>query len=131
MAKITQSRSFDTAESFQTQAGQQLRGMITAFAELVELVLRNLRNGLTYADNFDSLTKQVSLRDGVATVIEVGAKRPTEARVRFVLDPTRALKYPLAYSFNPQGQFTVTATFITPPVDPPLEVPLILLILFG
>lgn len=128
MAQVTLSRIFEASKTLATKAGAELEDFINYSAQLAEVVLRNLRNGLTYTDNFDCVVKKISLRHGVATAVDVGKKRPTEARVRFVYDSSYALDKPLQYYFDASGKFTVKATFTPVPTT---EIPIDLLILFG
>lgn len=130
MSKITISRIFETSRALATKSGQELADVIQFLAELAEQTLRNLRNGLTYGDNFDCEPKTVALRTGVATVVSVAGTKPVkEVRIRRFLDT----RYPLAtwiWYIAPSGSLTVQATFSSSPAAN-YEVPLEILIYFG
>lgn len=130
MAKITISRIFETSRALATKAGAELSDVVQFVADLAEQTLRNLRNGLTYTDNFDCQSKPVYLRNGVATPVSVsGLKAVSEVRVRRFLDTRYALSSWIWY-VDQNGRLTVTAGFSGSP-DANYEVPLEILILFG
>lgn len=130
MAKISISRIFETSRALATKSGQELSDVVGFVADLGEQSLRALRNGLTYADNFDCEPKQVALRTGVATVISVIGQKPVrEVRVRRFFDTRYALDSWIWY-VSGTGELTVKATFTSTP-DANYEVPLEILIYFG
>lgn len=130
MSKITISRIFETSRALATKSGQELADVIQFLADLGEQTLRNLRNGLTYPDNFDCEVKSVFLRTGVATVVSTsGTKAVKEVRVRRFLDT----RYPLdswIWYVDQAGALTVKAGFASSP-SADYEVPLEILIYFG
>lgn len=76
MAKITISRLFETSKILATKSGQELSDFVNYVAELAEQTLRNLRNGLTFQDNFNCLVSSVKLSQATNTVINTGGKQP-------------------------------------------------------
>lgn len=67
--KITITRLLETSKALSTEAGQQLKETLVYLAELAEQTVRALRNGLTFADNFDCTVSKVSLKHNTATVV--------------------------------------------------------------
>ena len=57
MAKISVSKIFELSKYLATKSGQELKDALIYLSEFAEVSLRTLRNGLTFRDNFDSLTK--------------------------------------------------------------------------
>ncbi len=59
--KLSISRVLETSKYLSTEAGKQLQEFITFVADLSENVLRSLRNGLTFRDNFDCQIVEATL----------------------------------------------------------------------
>lgn len=119
MAKITIQRIFETTKALSTEAGQSLADFINFNAQFAEITLRALRNGLTYADNIDCEIKIIEVSDDTLTVISLsGTRRPTEIRVRRVLNPVYILTQPLAWGFTSTGKVYVQAKFSPAPTTP-------------
>ena len=64
--KLTITRVLETAKVLATEAGQQIGDFISYMAEFVDQVVRALRNGLTFKDNFDCEVRLVSLLHNTA-----------------------------------------------------------------
>ena len=119
MAKITIQRIFETTKALSTEAGQSLADFINFNAQFAEITLRALRNGLTYADNIDCEIKTIELADNTLTTIALsGTRRPTEIRVRRVINPVYVLSQPLAWGFTSTGKVYVQAKFSPAPTTP-------------
>ena len=89
MAKVTLSRLFEVSRYLTTDAGNQLRDALVYLSEFVEVTTRNLRNGLTFGDNFDATLKTVTVRPDTEQVILTGERRRVaEVAVRRVVDDT-------------------------------------------
>lgn len=76
MTKLKISRLIEVAKFLTTKSGQELQDFITYVADLAEQVVRALRNGLTFSDNFDAAFRTASLVSGVASTLNVGDRRP-------------------------------------------------------
>jgi hypothetical protein len=119
MAKITIQRIFETTKALATEAGQSLQDFINFNAQFAELTLRSLRNGITYSDNFDCEIKKISISHNVNLNIPTDvSRRPTEVRVRRVLDVTSSLARPLSWGFSENGKVFVRAFFDPVPTSP-------------
>ena len=118
MAKITIQRIFETTKALATEAGQSLQDFINFNAQFAEVTLRALRNGLTYDDNMNCEIKQVTLtHNETQTVLQAAKNRPTEVRVRRVLDTQYALLSPLAWGYTASGAVFVKAAFTPTPTS--------------
>lgn len=111
--KLTITRVFETAKTLATEAGQQLSDHINYVAEFVDQVVRALRNGLTFRDNFDCQIKIVSLRHDVDQI--VSADRTVTGII-----PLRAIRQNLTISefgwwYDDNGRLTVRAAFDADP----------------
>ena len=60
--KLFINRIIETSRFLSTDAGQQLTDFINYMADLAEQVVRTLRNGLTFGDNFSCSISDVELR---------------------------------------------------------------------
>lgn len=76
MAAINVGRIFETSKILATKAGQEIRDFVDYSAAAFEQVVRALRNGLTFADNFDAKYIEVELVNDTVTGLNTGAKRP-------------------------------------------------------
>ena len=127
MAKITISRIFETSKILATEPGQILQDFINYMSQLAEQTLRNLRNGLTFADNFDCLISTVSLKDGVEQVINTSGRQPTGIIPLRVVS-TAYGSAGLVWYIDETGATKVSVTFTN---SPPTAQNVVLLILFG
>ncbi len=111
MARITISRLFEISKYLKTQAGQDLEGALTYLSEFAEVALRNLRNGLTFADNFDCLLKSVSLRTDTETVVTIaGGKRAKGVILLKTADPVYYVVTKFGWKYGADGNLVVFAT---------------------
>lgn len=123
--KITISRIFETTKALATDAGNQLQDFIQFQAQFAEIALRSLRNGLTYADNMDCTIKTIAFQDNTPLTLVLD-KKPTEIRIRKVLNSTYSLSKPIKWYFNNQGNPEITLNF-TPTPTAPISVEIIIL----
>lgn len=131
MAKITVSRIFELSKYLATKSGQELRDALTYMSEFAEVSLRNLRQGLTFGDNFDCTLKTVGIRSNLETTISLaGRKRPSAVWIRRVVDDTYYEVTSFGWKFNPDGDIVVKIVFTGSPAAT-LEISTELLILFG
>lgn len=114
MSKLNISRIFDVSKYLSTKAGQELADVLEYISSLSEQILRALRNGLSFADNFDAIQSTVSLTSGVASVVGTSGKRPIGiVPMRIVSTTSRVDSF--GWYLNDQGQTVVTATFTGSP----------------
>lgn len=131
MAKITVSRIFELSKYLATKSGQELKDALVYLSEFAEVSLRNLRNGLTFADNFDCELKTVSLRSNNETKISLASlKRPVDVKIRRVINNTYYIVDKFGWKFNSDGDIVITAVFSGSPAST-LDISCELLILFG
>lgn len=113
MAKVTLSRLFEVSKYLTTDAGKELKDALVYISEFVEVVTRNLRNGLTYVDNFDTVTKSVVLRPDTETVVYSNERRRVrEIIVRQVINDTYYRLVSFGWKYNSEGQVVVSADFL-------------------
>src|SRR3954469_1335808 len=75
--KLSIPKLLDTSRLLTTQAGQQLEELVTYVSVTFSQIIQALRNGLTYADNFDCLIQTVSLSHNTPQVINRGTATKT------------------------------------------------------
>lgn len=131
MTKITISRIMELSKALTTQAGQQLADPLTYLSEFAEVALRNLRNGLTFADNLDCEIRQVRLVHDVETVISIAAstKRATRITIDQIIDPAYYVADAFGWKYNSQGQIVVKIKYAGTP-SPTLALPVTLVVHF-
>ena len=136
MAKITISRLFEVSKYLATDAGKDLGDALQYLSEFVEVTIRNLRNGLTYADNFNAITKEVIVRPNTETVVL--GKDETRRVKEVVCRRARSDQYYIVSSFGwkyaPNGDLVISADFLDSASASPAsttDVKLDLLIHFG
>ena len=131
MARVTISRLFEVSNYLGTRAGSELRDALVYLSEFVEVTVRNLRNGLTYVDNFDVLRKEVTVREDRETVILVNdSRRVREVQVRQVVDDEFYVMSSFGWKYNTSGQIVIKCKFDgTPSAD--RDVNLVVLLHFG
>lgn len=131
MAKVTISRLFEISKYLATPAGQQLQDALRYLSIFIEVAVRNLKNGLTFFDNFACEIKQTSLQSGVETIVLPARKDPvTQIIIRRVIDQTYYVVTGFGWQYNSSGNLVVKATFGgSPPSNTNISVEL--LIFFG
>lgn len=131
MAKVTLSRLFEVSRYLTTEAGDQLKDALFYLSEFVEVTTRNLRNGLTFTDNFDTIIKTISVRPDTETVILVSDKRrATEVVLRRVVDNQYYDVSSYGWKYNSAGEIVVRVGFAgSPPATQDITV--VVMIHFG
>ncbi len=122
--KITLTRLLETSKVLTTEAGQQLKDMVTYLAEFVDQTVRTLRNGITFADNFDCATPTVSLKHNVASVV-ASTKAVTGILPIRTFSSVNALDS-FTWYYDEQNRLSVKASFVGSPAEA-VNVTLILL----
>lgn len=131
MAKITESRIFEVSKYLATKSGKELEGVLTYLSSFAELVLRNLRNGLTFGDNLDCEIKRVTVRNAVETVVAVASKRrPVRVYLDRVLDSTFYVCDRFGWRFNNNGDLVIKCIFDGSP-SPSLDIQVDITLIFG
>lgn len=72
--KITLGRIFEIGATLATRSGKEMQNFVEYMADAVEQCIRALRNGLTFADNFQCSIKQLSLTHNVTQVVYSNGK---------------------------------------------------------
>lgn len=116
MARTTFSRLFDIAKIASTKVYQEIPDFFTYFAQLAEVVVRNLRNGLTYEDNFNGDFKTVSLKHGTPQIVSTSKNPVRRCKADRVLS-TAYLISAFNWYYDNNGNFTVCVKYETP-ADP-------------
>lgn len=111
--KLTITRVFETAKILATETGQQISDMVNYLAEFVDQVVRALRNGLTFADNFDCQIKTVSLTHDVAQIVSSDRKVTGMIPIRCIRQDLMLAEFGWYYDDN--GRLTVKASFDADP----------------
>jgi hypothetical protein len=131
MAKITVSKIFELSKYLATKSGQELKDALIYMSEFAEVSLRNLRNGLTFADNFDCELKTALVRDNMeATISIAGKKRPAQVILRRVVSDVYYAVSKFGWKFDSQGNVIILVVFATTPAST-LDIQVELLVLFG
>lgn len=131
MAKVTISRLFEISSYLKTPAGNQLRDAFTYLSQFVEVTVRNLKNGLTFFDNFLCETKSVAVLPDTETVILPSNKSPvTQIMVRRVINDIYYTYSSFGWKYDNGGNLVIKMGFTgTPPATTNINVELI--IFFG
>lgn len=123
--KITLTRVLETSKILATDIGQKIPDFFNYMAEFVEQVVRALRNGLTFQDNFDCLVKTVSLQHDVPQVVSADRKVNGIIPLRVM---SQSLKLDgFGWYYDQQNRLTVNATFDPTPTS---TIDVMILILF-
>lgn len=116
MAKVTLSRLFEVSKYLTTDAGKDLKDALTYLSEFVEVTTRNLRNGLTFTDNFDTTIKEVTVRPDTETIVLTGERRRVrEVVVRRAVDDTYYVMDSFGWKYNPSGEVVIKVGFTGSP----------------
>jgi len=109
LAKITLSRLFEVSKYLTTDSGKELKGALIYLSEFVEVSIRNLRNGLTFEDNFDVTSKTVKIRSESENVVLTGEKkRVKEVIARRIIDDIYYVQKAFGWRYNAKGDLVVT-----------------------
>lgn len=131
MAKVTISRLFEISKYLATQSGKELEDAFRYLSIFIEVTVRNLKNGLTFFDNFFCEIKQVSLQSGVETIVLPSNKTTvTQIMVRRVISDTYYEVTGFGWRYNNEGNLVVKANLGgSPPANTNISIEL--LIFFG
>lgn len=115
---ISIAKLVEVSKFLATEAGGELREFIEYMGGMSEQVIRALKNGLTFRDNFDAEVLEVELTSGTAQI--VGNKKttvkPSGVLVQRVISSLYSLDAFLWY-LDGQNKLTVKATFTGSPTD--------------
>ena len=136
MAKITISRLFEVSKYMATESGKELGDALTYLSEFVEVTIRNLRNGLTYTDNFNAITKEVTVRPNTEAVVlgKSEVRRVKEVVCRRARSDQYYIVASFGWKYAANGDLVVMADFLDSAAASPAsttDVKLDLLIHFG
>jgi hypothetical protein len=110
VTKITIQRTYDKSQIANTDAGKQLDPFVDSQLSVNELVLRTLRNGVSFGDNVYCLVKDLELRHN--TPQTVGIDKPVDMiLVGRNYSKDYPLSAPLHWYYNDQNQVVVIAQF--------------------
>ncbi len=123
--KITLTRVLETSKILATEVGQKIPDFFAYMAEFVEQVVRSLRNGLTFQDNFDCVVKTVTLMTGVPQV--VSADRKVNGIIPLRIMSQSLMLSDFGWYYDQAGRLTVKAAFDT---DPGSSIDVMILLLF-
>lgn len=76
MAKLSVTRLLDASRMLTTDAGKQLRDLIDYVNNVSSEVVRALRGGLTFSDNFSCKFAEVTLTHNVANILNTDGRTP-------------------------------------------------------
>lgn len=128
MAKVNISRLFEVSRYLATPAGQQLKDALEYISSFATETVRNLKQGLTFGDNFDAEIKFISVLPNVETVIMPTKKGiVTQVMVRRVVDNVYYVIDSYGWKYNPSGDVVVKFGFTgSPPSTTAINVELII-----
>lgn len=131
MARVTISRLFEISEYLKTPSGKQLSDALSYLSTFVEVTVRNLKNGLTFGDNFLCELKTVSLLNNTETIILPSGKSPVvQIMVRRVVSDVYYSFDSFGWRYDNSGNLVVKVSFAgSPPAD--LNINVELIIFFG
>lgn len=131
MAKVNISRLFEVSRYLTTPAGQQLKDALEYLSSFATETVRNLKQGLTFLDNFDAELKFASVLPSVETVILPNKKTTiSQVMIRRVVDNVYYSVDSFGWKYNLEGNLIVKIVFTgSPPSTSTINVEL--LILYG
>jgi hypothetical protein len=131
MAKITVSRIFELSKYLATKSGQELKDALGYMSDFAEVTLRNLRNGLTFADNFDCEVRRITVKTNLESTISIASrKRASSVQVRRVISDQYYIVEKFGWKYNSEGDIVVTIVFSGSPAAT-LDIAVEILVLFG
>jgi hypothetical protein len=127
VAKITISRLFETSKILTTKSGQELQEFISYVADFAEQTLRNLKNGLTFADNVNCQISTYGLQHNVDQSINTAGKTPLGIIPLRVISSTTGIDT-FGWYVADNGAIRIKAGFTGAPAG---NIDLTVVILFG
>lgn len=101
---------FDDAKAKATKAGQELTDFIQYLSEFCELCGRSLRNGLTFADNFDCEILNLTLLNNVETVVRT--KKPVSGMLPLrITNVENYMVSGFGWRYTSAGEFAIKLSF--------------------
>lgn len=125
MARLTIGRIFESSKALATEAGKQLTDFINDFADFREQVIRALRNGLTFKDNFNCIVSTVSLKHNTPQVINTNGQQPIGVIV--LRSAKQIYNVTIAWELNDKSELSVLPTISGSPTS---AIDVVLLIIF-
>lgn len=123
--KVTLTRVLETSKILATKVGQEIPDFFNYMAEFVEQIIRSLRNGLTFRDNFDCETKTARLLHNVAQ--NISTTRQVTAIIPLRVVSQTAMLRDFGWYYDENNRLTVKVAF---DADPNSSIDVILLLLF-
>jgi len=115
--KITLTRLLEVSKYLATEVGQQIPDFFGYMSELTDNTVRALRNGLTYADNFDCTIRTIDVSNNATQVLVLdGQKRAIGIIPIRVLSTTHAIDSILWY-YDERDRLTVKCGFTGSPTS--------------
>ncbi len=112
MAKVNISRLFEVSRYLTTPAGQQLKDALEYISSFSTETVRNLKQGLTFVDNFNSDTKTVALYSGIETIVKPNKVAGiSQVMIRRVIDNTYYSVSAFGWKYDPNGNLVVKISF--------------------
>ncbi len=129
MANFNISKLFEVSRYLATPAGQQLKDALEYLSSFVTETVRNLKQGLTFADNFASEIKLASIQSGLETTIM--PSKPTtsvsQVMLRRVVDNVYYSVDSFGWKYGPAGNLVVKVVFSgSPPSTQSINIELII-----
>lgn len=115
MAKYNLSRLLETTQLLATEAGSQLKDLVSYVAEMAENVARLLRNGLTFADNVACEVKTFTVKHNVEA--QIGASKTVIGMWPIRVDSTSTGLDSFAWYYDQGGRLTLKAGFTGAPAS--------------
>ncbi len=115
--KITVTRLLEATKYLATQFGQEAPDFFSYMSEFVDNCVRALRNGLTFADNFDATIKPLTLTHNTAQVITLATGKTAVGILPLRVVSTTTGLDSLAWYYDQQNRLTVKAAFTGAPTD--------------
>lgn len=115
--KLTIGRIFEASKVIATKSGQELQEFFTYFSSFSEQTIRALRNGLTFNDNFQVLSKVVELSNNTDQIMNTGGKTPIGMIPFRVLSTAHQISS-FGWYINDSNQVIVNMGFTNAPSEP-------------
>lgn len=117
--KLTIGKLLESSRYLATEVGQQIPDFFVFMSDLTDQVVRALRNGLTFQDNFDAEIRTTSVTHNTAQVV---VPRKPGAAVQGII-PLRLVSQThgidsFAWYYDPQGRLTIRVGITSAPANP-------------
>jgi len=106
---IDLTRVFDASKSLATKSGQELTDFIGYTTDAMEKIIRALRNGLSFADNFYCSVETASVVHNTTAI--VNATKRVIGVIPIQTDHNTDALISLNWRYNNAGRLTITPTF--------------------